>query len=46
MNLYRLGQSTVLEAIPKLKALGIKTRRPDDYYAEMSKSDDHMHKVG
>jgi len=35
----------VLEAIPKLHQLGVATKRPDDYYAEMAKTDDHMKKV-
>ena len=44
--MYRLGQAAILEGIPKLKMLGIKTRRPDNFYAEMTKTDDQMHKVG
>ncbi len=43
---YRQAQAAVLEALPKLTKLGIKTQRPDDYMAEMSKSDVHMKKVG
>ncbi|RNA24115.1 putative rRNA-processing EBP2 [Brachionus plicatilis] len=35
----------VREALPKLEKLGIKTTRPDDYFAEMVKSDEHMKKV-
>nr|CDS27464.1 rRNA processing protein EBP2 [Hymenolepis microstoma] len=42
---YRVAQSAVLEAIPKLQALGIPTKRPNDYFAEMIKSDAHMAKV-
>lgn len=42
---YRQAQSVVLEAIPKLHQLGIKTTRPEDYFAQMAKSDDHMHKI-
>ena len=45
MLFYRLGQAAVLKAIPKLQSLGIPTTRPDDYFAEMCKSDEHMHKV-
>jgi len=42
---YRQAQATVLEAIPRLKAAKLATKRPDDYYAQMAKSDEHMKKV-
>lgn len=42
---YRQAQATVLEALPLLNKHGIATRRPDDYFAEMAKSDQHMQKV-
>ncbi|EUB56392.1 putative rRNA-processing protein EBP2 [Echinococcus granulosus] len=42
---YRVAQAAVLEAIPKLHELGIPTKRPNDYFAEMIKSDSHMAKV-
>lgn len=29
----------------KLEELGVPTQRPEDYYAEMVKTDDHMRKV-
>lgn len=45
MLFYRQAQSTVLSAIPKLHKLGIKTKRPDDYFAQMAKTDDHMKRV-
>jgi len=45
MLFYRQAQATVLEAIPKLKTLGISTKRPDDYFAEMAKTDEHMQKI-
>ncbi|KAK6623762.1 hypothetical protein RUM43_009615 [Polyplax serrata] len=45
MFFHRQAQAAVLEGVPKLKSLGILTKRPDDYFAEMAKSDDHMHKV-
>jgi rRNA-processing protein EBP2 len=32
-------------ALPKINALGIKTKRPGDYFAEMAKSDEHMKRV-
>lgn len=42
---YRQAQAAVLEALPKLRKLQIPTRRPDDYFAEMAKSDQQMQKV-
>lgn len=42
---YRQGQATVLEALPLLKVHNIATKRPDDYFAEMAKSDQQMQKV-
>ncbi|XP_059480603.1 probable rRNA-processing protein EBP2 homolog [Neocloeon triangulifer] len=42
---YRQAQATVLEAIPRLKSMNIPTRRPEDYFAEMAKTDEHMQKV-
>lgn len=43
--LYRQAQATVLESIPRLKQLGVATKRPDDYFAEMIKTDEHMQKI-
>ncbi|KAF7279159.1 hypothetical protein GWI33_007570 [Rhynchophorus ferrugineus] len=45
MAFYRQAQATVLEAIPKIKKLGIPTLRPEDYFAEMAKTDEHMQKI-
>ncbi|EDW59025.1 probable rRNA-processing protein EBP2 homolog [Drosophila virilis] len=45
MLFHRQAQSAVIEGIQRLQELGIKTRRPDDYFAEMAKSDEHMQKV-
>ncbi|KAF8569163.1 hypothetical protein P879_08085, partial [Paragonimus westermani] len=42
---YRLAQAAVLVAIPKLHELGVPTKRPSDYFAEMVKSDEHMNKI-
>ncbi|XP_071443872.1 probable rRNA-processing protein EBP2 homolog [Hetaerina americana] len=42
---YRQAQSAVLAGIPMLHKLGVPTKRPDDYFAQMAKSDDHMQKV-
>lgn len=45
MEFYRQGQATVAEGIARLHSLGLATKRPDDYFAEMAKSDEHMQKV-
>ncbi|XP_034241239.1 probable rRNA-processing protein EBP2 homolog [Thrips palmi] len=45
MNFHRQAQAAVLEGIPRLHSLGVKTKRPDDYFAQMAKSDEHMQKV-
>lgn len=45
MSFYRQAQSAVIEGILRLHSLGIKTKRPDDYFAEMAKTDEHMQKV-
>lgn len=45
MLFYRQAQSAVAEGIRKLHALNVPTKRPDDYFAEMAKSDEHMQKV-
>jgi len=45
MAFYRQAQAAVLDAIPKLKAFGLPTKRPEDYFAEMAKTDDHMQKI-
>jgi len=45
MMFYRQAQATVLEVLPRLQSMGVPTRRPPDYYAQMAKSDDHMQKI-
>ncbi|XP_050304822.1 probable rRNA-processing protein EBP2 homolog [Anthonomus grandis grandis] len=45
MAFHRQAQATILDAIPKLKALGLPTKRPEDYFAEMAKTDEHMQKI-
>ncbi|GAU88168.1 hypothetical protein RvY_00914 [Ramazzottius varieornatus] len=45
LRFYRQAQGAVLEALPRLHALRIPTRRPEDYFAEMAKSDEHMKKI-
>ncbi|KAM6921016.1 putative rRNA-processing protein EBP2 [Xenentodon cancila] len=45
MFFYRQAQAAVLEALPLLNKHNIPTKRPDDYFAEMAKSDQHMQKI-
>lgn len=45
MMFHRQAQAAVLESFPRLKSLGVLTKRPDDYFAQMAKSDEHMQKV-
>jgi len=45
MTIHRQAQGAWLEALHKLKKLGIPTKRPDDYFAQMVKADFHMKKV-
>lgn len=45
MYFYRQAQASVLEALPKLQKLNIPTKRPDDYFAELTKTDQHMQKI-
>lgn len=42
---HRQAQSAVIEGIARLKSMKISTKRPDDYFAEMAKSDSHMQKI-
>lgn len=42
---YRQAQVSAKKALSKLRDLGIPTQRPEDYFAEMVKSDVHMQKV-
>ena len=42
---HRQAQGAVMEGVNRLKKLGISVSRPDDYFAEMAKSDEHMQKV-
>ena len=44
LTFYRQAQATVLEVIPRLKSMGVKTKRPDDYYAKMAKNDPPLNK--
>ncbi|XP_011864478.1 PREDICTED: probable rRNA-processing protein EBP2 homolog [Vollenhovia emeryi] len=42
---HRQAQDAVMNGILWLRKLGIVTSRPDDYFAEMAKSDQHMQRV-
>ncbi|KAM8930229.1 putative rRNA-processing protein EBP2 [Pelodytes ibericus] len=45
LSFYRQAQAAVLLALPRLHKLKVATRRPEDYFAEMAKTDQHMQKV-
>ena len=45
MAFYRQAQAAVLQALPRLRSMNIRTKRPEDYFAQMAKSDEHMQKV-
>merc|ERR1712034_232846 len=45
MMFYRQAQAAVLEAIPRLHSMNIRTKRPEDYFAQMAKTDEHMNKI-
>ncbi|MBN3302196.1 EBP2 protein, partial [Amia calva] len=45
MFFYRQAQATVLLALPRLQKLNIATKRPEDYFAEMAKTDQQMQKI-
>uniref|UniRef100_U5EZT4 Putative rrna-processing protein ebp2 n=1 Tax=Corethrella appendiculata TaxID=1370023 RepID=U5EZT4_9DIPT len=45
MLFYRQAQTGVIEGIQKLHKANVQTKRPDDYFAEMAKSDEHMQKI-
>ena len=42
---YQQACSSVQIGLRKLEELGVPTQRPEDYFAEMVKTDDHMRKV-
>ncbi|XP_029474016.1 probable rRNA-processing protein EBP2 isoform X1 [Rhinatrema bivittatum] len=45
ISFYHQAQATVLQALPRLHRLRIPTKRPEDYFAEMAKTDQHMQKI-
>ncbi|XP_055618825.1 probable rRNA-processing protein EBP2 homolog [Toxorhynchites rutilus septentrionalis] len=42
---HRQAQAAVIEGMKRLHDLGIATKRPDDYFAEMAKTDEHMQRI-
>ncbi|XP_055588502.1 probable rRNA-processing protein EBP2 homolog [Uranotaenia lowii] len=42
---HRQAQAAVVEGIKRLHELNIVTKRPDDYFAEMAKTDEHMQRI-
>lgn len=42
---HRQAQGAAMDGIARLKKLGVPILRPDDYFAEMAKTDQHMQKV-
>ncbi|XP_065210410.1 probable rRNA-processing protein EBP2 homolog [Planococcus citri] len=42
---HRQAQLAAMEGLARVKAQGIPTIRPNDYFAEMMKTDEHMQKV-
>ncbi|XP_074077757.1 putative rRNA-processing protein EBP2 [Macrotis lagotis] len=45
MAFYRQAQAAVLAALPRLHQHRVPTKRPQDYFAEMAKSDQQMQKI-
>lgn len=45
MSFYEDTLKSVTLSMPKLEKMGIPTVRPNDYFAEMVKSDEHMSKI-
>ena len=45
ISFYEQAKDAAIIALERLHKAGIKTLRPDDYFAEMAKKDDHMKRV-
>jgi rRNA-processing protein EBP2 len=45
VHFYKQAQQAVITALEMLHSQGVKTKRPDDYFAQMAKSDDHMKRM-
>jgi len=42
---YKQAHTAAVQALPRIRSLGVETLRPQDYFAEMVKSDQHMRKI-
>lgn len=45
MLFYKQSQAGSMQSIARLKSMGVPTQRPEDYFAEMVKADEHMRRV-
>ncbi|XP_067928257.1 probable rRNA-processing protein EBP2 [Watersipora subatra] len=45
LQFYTQAKEAILLALPRLHKLRVPTKRPEDYFAQMVKSDEHMKKV-
>ena len=45
LSFYQQAQKGVISAFDKLRKLGVETERPEDYFAEMLKSESHMQRI-
>ncbi len=45
LTFYQQALTTAVEGRRQIKAAGVAFSRPDDYFAEMIKSDEHMAKI-
>lgn len=45
MTFHRQAQAAVIDGISRLHKLKMPTKRPDDYFAEMAKTDEQMQKI-
>ena len=45
LSFYQQAQKGVINAFDRLRGLGVETERPEDYFAEMLKSEAHMQRI-
>ena len=45
LSFYQQAQKGVISALDRLRSLGVETERPEDYFAEMLKSEAHMQRI-
>lgn len=45
ITFHRQAQAAVVDGIKRLHSMNIPTKRPEDYFAEMAKSDEQMQKI-